>query len=125
MKSYGKKVWFFPDGERPPFGDSVLKGHESIIILNPNNQNAKALITLYFEERDPVKGIEVCIKAERVKCLQTHLEDDFGEHVVPIGTQYALKVESDIPVIVQYGRLDSRQVNLAYYTTLGYGIDQN
>ena len=35
-------------------------------------------------------------------------------------TQYAMKIESDGNIVVQYGRLDNRQVNLAYYTTLGY-----
>ena len=61
--------------------------------------------------------------AERVKCLQTHRPEHFGEHVLPLTTQYAAKVESDVPVIVQYGRLDPRQTNLAYYTTMGYPVD--
>ena len=43
---YGKKVWFFPDGDRPPMGDSPLKGHESYVILNPNAQDANIEITL-------------------------------------------------------------------------------
>ena len=34
----GKKVWFFPDGDRPPFGESELKGHESYIVLIPNRE---------------------------------------------------------------------------------------
>ena len=61
--------------------------------------------------------------AERVKCFQTHRAEHFGEHVLPLTTQYAAKVESDVPVIVQYGRLDPRQNNLAYYTTMGYPVD--
>ena len=58
------------------------------------------------------------VAPERVKCFQTHNSDHFEN--VPLTTQYAAKVESDIPVIVQYGRLDTRQQNLAYYTTMGY-----
>ena len=45
---YGKKVWFFPDGDRPPMGDSPLKGHESYVILNPNAQDANIEIRLFF-----------------------------------------------------------------------------
>jgi hypothetical protein len=31
-----------------------------------------------------------------------------------------MKLVADGNIVVQYGRLDNRQVNLAYYTTLGY-----
>lgn len=116
----GKKIWFFPDGERPPFGESPLKGHESYVILNPNEVVAHIEITLYFEDRDPVRGICVTVEAERVRCLQTHNPEHFGEHTLSVETQYAAKITSDVPVIVQYGRLDPRQENLAYYTTMGY-----
>ena len=120
---HGKKVWFFPDGDRPPMGDSPMKGHESYVILNPNEKDAHIEVTLYFEDSEPIRGIRWTVGAERVKCFQTHREEHFGEHVLPLTTQYAAKVESDVPVIVQYGRLDPRQVNLAYYTTMGYPID--
>lgn len=117
---YGKKVWFFPDGDRPPFGDSALKGHESYVVLNPNDKDAHVRFTIYYEDREPVRDIRLTVDGERVKCFQTHNPDHFGEYTMPTSTQYALKVESDVPVIVQYGRLDPRQVNLAYYTTMGF-----
>lgn len=119
----GKKIWYFPDGDRPPFGESELKGHESYIVLNPNKQDAHLKFTIYFEDKEPIRDIELAVGAERVKCFQTHNPDHFGENVLPLTTQYALKIESDVPVIAQYGRLDSRQVNLAYYTTMGYAAD--
>ena len=59
------------------------------------------------------------MEAERVRCMKTHEKKYFKEKT-PLETQYALKVESSVPVIVQYGRLDSRQTNLAYYTVMGY-----
>ena len=117
---HGKKVWFFPDGDRPPLGDSLMKGHESYIILNPNNSDAHVSFTLYFEDKEPSRDIKMTVGAERVACFQTHRKEHFGEHVLPLSTQYAVKVESDTPVIVQYGRLDARQENLAYYTTMGW-----
>ncbi|MFZ4614943.1 MAG: sensory rhodopsin transducer [Rectinemataceae bacterium] len=33
-----------------------------------------------------------------------------------------LDKKDDVGVVAQYGRLDSRQANLAYYTTLGYPV---
>ncbi len=66
----GKKVWFFPDGDRPPFGDSELKGHESYIVLNPNREDAHLIFTLYFENAEPIRDIQMTVPAERVKCFQ-------------------------------------------------------
>ena len=119
-KMDGKQKWFFPDGDRPPLGDSDLLGHESYIVLNPNKHDAHLLFTIYFEDKDPIRDIRLTVPSERVKCFQTHNPDHFGEYVLPVGKQYAVKIESDVPVIVQYGRLDTRQVNLAFYTTMGY-----
>jgi len=119
----GKKIWYFPDGDRPPFGESELIGHESYVVLNPNKQDAHLKFTIYFEGKEPIREIEMTVAAERVKCFQTHNPDHFGKHVLPLTTQYAMKIESDVAVIAQYGRLDARQVNLAYYTTMGYAGD--
>ncbi|HSK68937.1 MAG TPA: sensory rhodopsin transducer [Candidatus Limnocylindria bacterium] len=116
----GSRVWFFPDGDRPPLGDSGMKGHESYVILNPNGHDAHVSFTLYFEDEEPVEGIGMVVPARRVRCFQTHNAQHFGEHVLPVARQYAAKVESDVPVVAQYGRLDARQENLAYYTTMGF-----
>jgi hypothetical protein len=123
LVEYGRRTWFFPDGDRPPAGDSPLKGHESIVILNPNERDAECRFTFYFEDKEPAADISVVVKANRVRCVQTHRESDFKEHTISVSTQYALKVQSDVPVIVQYGRLDARQANLAYYTVMGYATD--
>ena len=123
MEQYGKKVWFFPDGDRPPLGDSPMKGHESIVILNPNQEDAEVIMTFYYEDKAPREGIKATVKAQRVKCLQTHNTEHMNGEVVPVSEQYALKVSSTVPVIVQYGRLDARQENLAYYTVMGYPFE--
>jgi hypothetical protein len=45
---------------------------------------------------------------------------DMCGFVVEKELQYAMKLESNTKIVVQYGRLDNRQQNLAYYTTLGF-----
>jgi hypothetical protein len=119
----GKKIWFFPDGDRPPYGNSEMKGHESIVIMNPNNKDAHIKITFFYEDKEPARDIEIQVDAERVRCLRTDNVDDFGEHTIPVSMQYAIKLVSDIPIIAQYGKLDPRQPNLSYYTTSGYSCD--
>jgi hypothetical protein len=46
--------------------------------------------------------------------------DDLGGISIPFLTQYAHRVSSDIEVVVQFGRLDATQENLAYYGTMGF-----
>ena len=36
----GKKIWLIPDCELPHEGDGVLKGHESVIIVNDSDVDA-------------------------------------------------------------------------------------
>lgn len=117
----GKKSWYFPDAEIPPAGDDPeLFGHESLIILNPNEKDAKIAITLYFTDRDPVVLPETTVEAGRVRCIRATESSGFLGMKLVQGEQYAMGVESDNPVIAQYGRLDVRRGGMAFYTTPGY-----
>ena len=116
----GKKLWLIPDCELPPPGEGELKGHESVIIVNDNDRDVTIRVTLYFADRDHYEDIVWTVGVMRVRCFRMNNLDDMCGFVVPLETQYAMKLVSDGNIVVQYGRLDNRQVNLAYYTTLGY-----
>lgn len=117
---FGKENWFFPDAELPPEGEGEMKGHESVIILNPNRESANVQLRLYFADGASPVEFTAEVPAETVRCLRTNVKADMGGFEVPLETQYALSLHSEVPVVAQYGRLDNRQVNLAYYTTPGY-----
>lgn len=119
---YGKKVWIFPDAELPPAGVNLIPGHESIIVTNTGSEDAHIMITLLYTDREPVCGIQAVVPARRVRCLRTNEEKDFGTHTAVIGEQYAILLESDVPVVAQYGRAEPRAV--AFYTTPGYCCDE-
>ncbi|MBQ8508552.1 MAG: hypothetical protein IJ493_01455 [Clostridia bacterium] len=121
MADIGKKVWIIPDCELPPPGEGELKGHESVIVVNDSDRDATIAVTLYFTDRGCIDTIRWTVGAKRVRCFRMNNTDDMCSVVVPFETQYAMKLDSDEKIVVQYGRLDNRQVNLAYYTTLGYG----
>lgn len=117
----GKRIWYFPDAELPPMGaDPDIFGHESIIVMNPNDANANVELTLYWTDRPPDSGIMMEVGANRVICVRATERDGLMGVRIPLGVQYAIKVESDVPVIAQYGRLDVRMGNMAFYTTPGY-----
>lgn len=114
---HGKKVWIFPDAELPPEGVNLILGHESIIIANVTDYDANIKISLIFTNREPEK-LSVVVKARRVRCIRTNDPDDFKGHTPEIGEQYAIMLESDVPVVAQYGRAEPRAVS--FYTTPGY-----
>ena len=118
---YGKKVWVFPDAELPPVGVNLIPGHESIIITNTGDQDAHIRITLFYTDKEPINDILVTVGARRVRCLRTNEEKDFGRYTATFEEQYAIMLESDVPVVAQYGRAEPRQV--AFYTTPGYCCD--
>ena len=117
MSEHGHRVWFFPDGDLPPAGEVEPQGHESLLLLNPNASDAEVRLTVYFEDRQPDELAPLTVGARRVRCIR--MDQPIGGYQVPFG-QYALKVESTVPVVCQIGRMDVRQANLAYYTVLGF-----
>ncbi len=116
----GKKLWLIPDCELPPEGEGELKGHESVIIVNDTDEDAKIRVTVYFADRDGFDTIEWFVGKGRVRCFRMNNVEDMCGFVVPLETQYAMKLVSNVNVVVQYGRLDNRQTNLAYYTEIPY-----
>ena len=116
----GKKYWIIPDCELPPEGEGQLKGHESVIIVNDSNRAAHIKVKLFFVDKEAYEGIEWTVEAGRVRCFRMNNIEDMCGYVVEKETQYAMKLSSDTPIVVQYGRLDNRQTNLAYYTTLAF-----
>ncbi|HBN85125.1 MAG TPA: hypothetical protein DDZ89_14925 [Clostridiales bacterium] len=119
MNESGKRVWYFPDGELPPPGDEPMKGHESVILLNDNDCDAHVSMTLFFTDKDPIEGILITVSTKRVKCIRMDQPEALGGVGIPLETQYAIKLQSDVPIVAQYGRLDTRQAKMAFYTTMG------
>ncbi|MBO5452713.1 MAG: hypothetical protein J6A69_01975 [Clostridia bacterium] len=116
----GKKNWIIPDCELPQEGEGVAKGHESVIIVNDSDMKAEIRVSLYFTDKDPVTNIIWQVEPKRVKCFRMNNVEHMGGFKVPFETQYAMKISSNTPIVLQYGRLDNTQPNLAFYTTLGY-----
>lgn len=116
----GKKIWIIPDCELPMEGEGVLKGHESVIVVNDSDVDAEISVKLFFTDKDSYNEIKWHVKQGRVRCFRMNNLDDMCGYKVPFDTQYAMKLTSNCNIVVQYGRLDNRQTNLAYYTTLGF-----
>ncbi len=95
-----------------------MRSHETACILNVDERDAHLRITLFFADRDPVGPYEVTVPARRTRHVRF---DELREpEEVPKATDYASVIESDVPVVVQHTRLDSRQSENALITTIGF-----
>lgn len=117
----GANAWAIAEGYIPAEGnesDPALQSHETACILNTNDQDAKVNITIYFSDRDPVGPYKVVIPARRTK----HIRFNELTHPVPLPREkdYSSVIESDLPIVVQHTRLDSRASKIALLSTIAY-----
>lgn len=116
----GKKIWVFADGDLPPQGDSEPFGHEALMIVNNGDEDAQIQMDLLFDDKEPKTGISIKVPAKRIKCFR--MDYPIGEEQYQIEQgQFAVLLNSSIPIVAVYGRLDRRK-NMAYYPVAGYSI---
>ena len=117
----GKKVWVIAEGYIPGAstgGGRAFESHETACILNAGERAANVRITLYFADREPVGPYNITVGGKRTKHVRFNDLNDPAP--VPRDTDYSSVIESDVPIVVQHTRLDSRQAALALLTTMAY-----
>ena len=117
----GRRQWAIADGYIPPasHGPSPeMTSHEAACLLNAGDTDAHVAITIYFSDRDPVGPYRVTIGARRTVHLRFNDLDD--PEPIPRGLDYASVIVSDVPIVVQHTRLDSRQAEEALLSTIAY-----
>ena len=120
----GRRVWAIAEGYIPPASTGTtreLVSHETVCILNAGHEPAHVEITVYFADRAPVGPYRFTVEAERTRHLRFN---DFTEpEPVPKGTDFSSVIASDVPVVVQHTRLDTRQAELALLSTMAHPVD--
>ncbi len=121
MRKIGWKVWAIAEGYIPLGGHGPkpeFECHETICILNCGKADAHIEITIFFRDRSPAGPFRVDVPAERT--LHQRTNDFKDPEVIPRGTDYSMLIESDVPIVVQHTRLDSRQAANSIFTTIAY-----
>jgi hypothetical protein len=121
MEAIGRRRWAIAEGYIPSesaFSDRALISHETACILNAGDREARIEITIVFADREPVGPYKVTVGARRT--LHLRFNDLKDPKPVPRDTDYASIFESDVQIIVQHTRLDSRRAELALLSTMAY-----
>jgi hypothetical protein len=121
MEAIGRRRWAIAEGYIPSesaFSDRALISHETACILNAGDRDAQVAITIFFADGEPVGPYRVTVGARRT--LHLRFNDLVDPQPVPLDTDYASVFDSDVPIIVQHTRLDSRRAELALLSTMAY-----
>jgi len=95
-----------------------MTSHETACILNAGDSEATVRITAFFADREPVGPFRLTVPARRTRHVRFN---DLAEpQPIPRDTDYASLIESDVPIVVQHTRLDSRQAENALLSTVAF-----
>ena len=121
MDAIGRTRWAIAEGYIPSessFSDRALISHETACILNAADRDAHVAITVFFADRAPAGPYRVTVPAKRT--LHLRFDDLKDPHPIPKDTDYSSVFESDVPIIVQHTRLDSRKAEVSLLSTMAY-----
>ena len=121
MEPIGKRRWaiaegYIPEGSHGPTPE--MTSHETACILNASDRDAHVRITIFFSDRDAIGPYDIVVSAGRTKHVR--FNDLQQPRSIPRGTDFSSVIESDVPVVVQHTRLDSRQNANALLSTIAY-----
>lgn len=117
----GRRLWVIPEGYIPAEShgpEPAMQSHETACVLNAGDTDAELRVTVYYADRDPVGPYRVRVRARRT--LHLRFNELRDPEPIPRGTGYSSVIESDVPVVVQHTRLDSRQAEEALLSTIAY-----
>ncbi|MDP8977715.1 MAG: sensory rhodopsin transducer [Actinomycetota bacterium] len=124
MEPIGRTRWAIAEGYIPGWStgpEPQFTSHETACLLNASDRDASVAITLFFSDRAPAGPYRVTVPAQRTEHVRFNTLED--PEPVPVDTDYASVIESDVPIVVQHTRLDSRQAENALLSTVAYAGD--
>ena len=117
----GKLTWAIAEGYIPSWShgpEPQMKSHETACILNAGNQDAHVEITIFFSDREAAGPYKIMVPARRTKHVR--FNDLKDPQPIPLDTDFSSVLVSDVPVVIQHTRLDSRQAENALLSTIAY-----
>jgi hypothetical protein len=120
-KSIGCRASAVAEGYIPPASTGEtrqLTCHETICILNAGGEDAQVEVTVYFSNRAPVGPYRFKVGTKR----SSHLRFNEFTDPEPVlrDTDFSSVIVSNVPIVVQHMRLDSRQTALALLSTMAF-----
>jgi hypothetical protein len=120
----GRTRWAIAEGYIPSVShgpEPAMTSHETVCILNTFDRDAHVEITVFYPDREPVGPYRVLVPSRRTRHVRFNELSD--PQPVPRDSDFASVIESDVPIVVQHTRLDSRQAENALMTTVAFAAE--
>ncbi len=124
IQPIGHTRWAIAEGYIPAYStgnEPQFTSHETACLLNTSGQDAHVEITIYFSDKEPIGPYRVTVPARRT--IHLRFNDLTEPEPIPRDTDYASVIESDVPIVVQHTRLDSRQTENALLSTIAFASE--
>lgn len=122
-KEIGARTWVIAEGYIPSEShgpEPQMTSHETVCLLNASDREANVEITIYYSEREPIGPYKITVPARRTRHVR--FNDLRDPEAIPRDTDFSSVIRSDVPVVAQHTRLDSRQSENALLTTIAYPV---
>ncbi len=123
MTAYGKKTWLIPDTYLNSVSKNGNISHEAICVINTSDVDADIRFTFFFEDRDARTDFSSFCPAMRTHHIRMDRLRNADGEPIPRDVPYAVLVESNTPIVVQYSRLDTSAPEMALMTTIAYPVE--
>lgn len=123
MEPIGRRRWVIAEGYIPSQShgpEPQMTSHETMCILNSSDQDATVQVTIFYADREPVGPYVIQVPARRTKHVR--FNDLKDPAPIPRDTDYASLIDSNVRIVVQHTRLDSRQSENALFSTMAFPV---
>ena len=123
MMPIGKKRWAIPEGYVPSGSHGPapqMTSHECVCMLNASDEDANIKLTVFYTDREPVT-YRLTVPARRTQHMRFNNLSE--PEPIPLETNFSSVIESDVPIVCQHTRLDSRQAENALLSTIAFPGD--
>lgn len=118
----GRTEWeitggFVPTDSTGPEPEMV--SNDKLCLLNAGEETATLDLTLHYADGREAGPYPLTVAPRRVRHVRVN--DLIDPYAPPLGKAYSVDVESNVPIVVQFTRQDTRQDELATMSSIAYG----
>ena len=120
----GRRIWAIPGGHIPLRStgpEPERTSRDELFILNSGDAPARISLTIFYANREPVTGYTLTVGARRVRSVR--FNDLIDPEAMPLDVDYGVLIVSDVPVVVQFSRIDTSGGGLAMLGTIAYPVE--
>jgi hypothetical protein len=119
--NFGNTIWVIAGGHIPLSSigrEPEFTSRDILCVLNTNPTEINIEITIYHPDKPPTGPYQ--IKVKDMSTRHIYFNDLIDPEPVLLDKEYAVVIESNIPVIVQFTRMNTGQASLASTITTAF-----